>query len=76
MDCDDTHEPKYIPNIISKLEQGYDVVVASRFEKGGAARVEVIEPSSVAAEYLRKSFFQFLVSRNIHADIVVTGIKK
>ena len=35
MDCDDTHEPKYIPNIISKLEQGYDVVVASRFEKGG-----------------------------------------
>ncbi len=35
MDCDDTHEPKYIPAIIKKLEQGYDVVVASRFEKGG-----------------------------------------
>jgi dolichol-phosphate mannosyltransferase len=35
MDCDDTHEPKYIPEIISKLEKGYDVVVASRFEKGG-----------------------------------------
>lgn len=35
MDCDDTHEPKYIPNIIRKLNQGYDVVVASRFEKGG-----------------------------------------
>lgn len=35
MDCDDTHEPKYIPKIIAKLEQGYDVVVASRFEKGG-----------------------------------------
>ena len=35
MDCDDTHEPKYIPNIIKKLNQGYDVVVASRFEKGG-----------------------------------------
>ena len=35
MDCDDTHEPKYIPQIISKLEQGYDVVVASRFQKGG-----------------------------------------
>ena len=35
MDCDDTHEPKYIPNIIAKLQQGYDVVVASRFEKGG-----------------------------------------
>lgn len=35
MDCDNTHEPKYIPQIISKLEQGYDVVVASRFQKGG-----------------------------------------
>ena len=35
MDCDDTHEPKYIPSIIAKLQQGYDVVVASRFEKGG-----------------------------------------
>ena len=22
MDCDDTHEPKYIPNIIKKLNQG------------------------------------------------------
>ena len=37
MDCDDTHEPKYIPNIIRKLNQGYDVVVASRFEKRGRA---------------------------------------
>jgi dolichol-phosphate mannosyltransferase len=35
MDCDDTHESKYIPDILRKLEQGYDVVVASRFEKGG-----------------------------------------
>ena len=35
MDCDDTHEPKYIPDILKKLDQGYDVVVASRFEKGG-----------------------------------------
>jgi len=35
MDCDDTHEPKYIPDILAKLEKGYDVVVASRFKKGG-----------------------------------------
>ena len=35
MDCDDTHEPKYIPDIFFELDQGYDVVVASRFEKGG-----------------------------------------
>jgi dolichol-phosphate mannosyltransferase len=35
MDCDDTHEPKYIPDILKKLNQGYDVVVASRFKHGG-----------------------------------------
>ena len=35
MDCDDTHEPKYIPAMIEKLDNGYDVVIASRFEEGG-----------------------------------------
>ena len=38
MDCDDTHEPKYIPAIINKLKEGFDVVVASRFEKGGGQK--------------------------------------
>jgi dolichol-phosphate mannosyltransferase len=36
LDCDDTHEPKYIPSIVNKIRDGYDVVVASRFEKGGS----------------------------------------
>lgn len=35
LDCDDTHDPTYINKIISKIEEGFDVVVASRFEKGG-----------------------------------------
>lgn len=35
MDCDDTHEPEYIPGLIHKIEEGYDVVIASRFIKGG-----------------------------------------
>ena len=35
MDCDDTHEPKYIHDIIKKISFGYDVVVASRFQEGG-----------------------------------------
>ncbi len=34
-DCDDTHEPKYISLLINKVRSGYDVVTASRFEKGG-----------------------------------------
>lgn len=35
MDCDDTHEPKYIPQLVNKLNEGYDVVIASRFAPGG-----------------------------------------
>ena len=36
MDCDDTHEPEFIQGLIDKLDEGYDVVVGSRFVKGGA----------------------------------------
>jgi dolichol-phosphate mannosyltransferase len=35
MDCDDTHEPEYIPLFIEKINEGYDVVSASRFLSGG-----------------------------------------
>lgn len=35
MDCDDTHEPEYIPAMIAKLDEGFDVVIASRFQPGG-----------------------------------------
>jgi len=37
MDADDTHDPKYIPAMIRKIEEGYDVVIASRFQPGGGA---------------------------------------
>lgn len=37
MDADDTHDPQYIPNMLEKIEQGYDVVIASRFQPGGGA---------------------------------------
>ena len=35
LDCDDTHEPAYIPKIVEKVRSGYDVVIASRFARGG-----------------------------------------
>ena len=38
MDCDDTHEPKYIEEIIKKLNEGYDVVIASRFSRNGGQK--------------------------------------
>jgi dolichol-phosphate mannosyltransferase len=35
MDCDDTHEPMYIPQMVEKLEEGYEVVITSRYAPGG-----------------------------------------
>jgi dolichol-phosphate mannosyltransferase len=35
LDCDDTHEPEFIHKLIEKIQSGYDVVIASRFEPGG-----------------------------------------
>jgi dolichol-phosphate mannosyltransferase len=35
MDCDDTHDPMYIPAMVSKLKEGYEVVIASRYVPGG-----------------------------------------
>lgn len=35
LDCDDTHEPKYVHSAIDKIKEGYDVVILSRYQKGG-----------------------------------------
>ena len=35
MDADLSHDPKYIPKFIEKINQGYDVVVGSRLIEGG-----------------------------------------
>ena len=37
MDADDTHDPKYIPAMITAINEGYDVVIASRFHPRGGA---------------------------------------
>lgn len=35
LDCDDTHEPVFVPHLIDKVREGNDVVIASRFAPGG-----------------------------------------
>ena len=35
MDGDDSHDPSLIPALLSKIEDGADVAIASRFETGG-----------------------------------------
>jgi len=34
MDADNTHPPDLIPGMLSKIDEGYDLVIASRFVKG------------------------------------------
>jgi dolichol-phosphate mannosyltransferase len=35
MDADFSHQPKYILDLIARLEEGYDLVIGSRFARGG-----------------------------------------
>ena len=59
LDCDDTHEPEAIPRLIQKLEEGYDVVIASRFQdSGGQMGVSRYRRSiSFGANVFMKLFF-------------------
>jgi dolichol-phosphate mannosyltransferase len=43
MDADNTQDPALIPGMVRRLEQGFDLVIASRFQPGGA---EVGVPAS------------------------------
>lgn len=38
LDCDDTHEPKYIQSMLDKIKEGFDVVNTSRFQPGGGQK--------------------------------------
>ena len=35
MDCDDTHDPKYILDIKARIDEGFEAVIASRYAPGG-----------------------------------------
>lgn len=35
MDCDNSHLPDYIPDMVREIQNGNEVVIASRFERGG-----------------------------------------
>lgn len=36
LDCDDTHEPKYLREAFHKIKEGYDLIILSRFQNGAA----------------------------------------
>ena len=38
MDCDFSHDPNLIPNFIKKIQEGYDLVLGSRYIPGGGVK--------------------------------------
>jgi len=36
MDCDFSHQPKYVPQLLSEIQKGYDLVLGSRYVPGGS----------------------------------------
>lgn len=59
MDCDNTHEPDCIPQMISRIKEGYDVVIASRFRPSGGQKGLNLYKSGVSycANLFMKLFF-------------------
>jgi dolichol-phosphate mannosyltransferase len=37
MDADFSHNPRYLPNLVAKIDQGYDLVIGSRYVRGGGS---------------------------------------
>lgn len=37
MDADFSHDPSYVPALVSKIEEGYDLVIGSRYVRGGGS---------------------------------------
>ena len=54
LDADGSHNPKEIPRMLKKMEEGYDVVVASRYINGGGSLDDTI------IRYFGNRFFNFL----------------
>lgn len=58
MDCDNTHPPRLIPQMLEQLDAGCDVVIASRFQPG--AQVMGVPKSRVLYSLGAKWLFQML----------------
>jgi dolichol-phosphate mannosyltransferase len=58
MDCDDTHPPRLIPQMLDEINEGRDVVIASRFQPG--AKVVGVPASRMIYSIGAKWMFQVL----------------
>ena len=66
LDADDTHDPAVIPAMIEKLDAGADVVLASRFQKGGGQ----------VGVHGRRRLLSALANRLMHAVFPIPGVRE
>lgn len=62
MDCDDTHHPKYVLEMLEKVKNGDDIVIASRFVDDG--RLEGISKYRLVLSEIANSFMRFFFPVN------------
>lgn len=59
MDADGQHDPKYLPDFVEKIDEGYNYIIGSRYIKGGSI------PKEWGWHRKFLSFFGSFVARNI-----------
>lgn len=59
MDGDDTHPPAFINPLLQKINEGYDVMIASRFQPGG--RVVGVPKSRVLTAFGARMLFKVIM---------------
>ena len=59
MDCDDTHDPRYIRDMLAKIDEGFEAVIASRYAPGGGQEGVNLYRRTISriANLIMKGFF-------------------
>ncbi len=65
MDCDNTHPPDYIDSMTSQIRRGYEMVIASRYQKGGGQ----------VGFSLRRKFFSRSANSLLRTLFPISGVR-
>ncbi|MFH1788868.1 MAG: polyprenol monophosphomannose synthase [Candidatus Altiarchaeota archaeon] len=69
MDADLSHDPNDIPRLIEKLNEGYDIVLGSRYMEGGEIE------NTLSRKIISKSFSVFTKILGLHVKDATTGFR-
>lgn len=71
MDADFSHHPRYIPAMVAKIQEGYDLVIGSRYVPGGDA-IECTLPRKILS-WIANAFAR--TTLGLHAHDVTAGFR-